>query len=195
MSLYNKLLALSLSILIITLSFFMVSTEKGTSIELEAPLNASCENSKPSGMQFDGRFIDVYGSGGYITIYSEYASSSKPLHYASVFQMIYIERETTPGGKWSTFANYSIDMTSRQFYSTYLNLTPGYFQIKFGTLLDYNNQSQYLNGTLPAQHSAFMILHLPRPTLLFYLILAEIASISVLISLSYLSYRKNRNLF
>ena len=194
MALYNKLIVIAASFLIITLAFLSVSSERGTTVGMTSTVISTFGQTDFNGSWCNVSFIDSYGSGGQLSIYSEYGSPSRPVSYASVFQDISIERGTFSGEKWTPLCTHSINMTNREFYAINLNLSPGYYEIKFGTLLDYNNLTDFYNGTVPALHSAFMLITLPYPALLMDMILVELPSLAALMILYYVEVRKGRNL-
>ncbi|MCL4350900.1 MAG: hypothetical protein M1535_05625 [Candidatus Thermoplasmatota archaeon] len=195
LTLYNKLLALFASFIVVTIAFLIVSSEQGRNVEITAFPNCSYAHNTVSGMHYNSSFLESYGSGGYLSIYSEYASKNKPLTYGSVFQQVIVEKGRSAGKSWTVLCNFTFNMTARGFSQENLHLTPGYYQVKFGTLFVYWNVSDFFNGTLPSLHSAFMEVSLPPPSLLVNMIEIEVLILSILMLLDYARFRKKGDFY
>ncbi len=189
MTLYNKLLAGVAASIIITSAFLIASVENGTNIQITAFPNSSLGQDSGMVLYYNSSFVESYGSGGYLSIYSDYSSNGKPLSYAWVIQQLIVERGTSDGNEWRAQCDRSFNMTGTEFSQAHLNLTPGYYRLEFATMLVYHNASDFYNNTLPALHSAFLDIKLPYPSVLVVTLEIELSILAALLALDYARFR------
>lgn len=187
----KKIVVILVSVIIISLAFLVTAETQGRSLEISAFENSTFNSQSLTGIVYNVSFFDSYGHGGWLQIFSGYASHSSPINYASVFQVIKISRSISDGKAWDMEYNMTFDMSSSNLVQNEVHLTPGYYRIQFGTLVDYNNFSEFKNGTLPPTPYSYANLILPSPSILIELLAFEIFSLAVYVLVWYYFYRKN----
>ncbi|MGP6207173.1 hypothetical protein ACNF42_03960 [Cuniculiplasma sp. SKW3] len=194
MTLYNKIIAIGVSFLIISMGFLFFSINDGKMQDIMAYPNFTYENNTQN-ISYNSSLINSYGYGGILSIFSSYVYPGVELPYAYIFEKIYIKKETLSGNNWVLWKNYSVNMSLKNFYLMNIHLVPGRYKFMFGTLIDYRNQSAFINGTLPPSHNSFMLIDLPYPSILVDLIVIEILLLVLIAILDYRSIlRKNRQI-
>lgn len=194
MTLYNKIITIVVSFLIISMGFLFFTLKDESIQEITAYPNSSFNNST-SNIKYNISLINSYGYGGYLSVFSSYVYPGTQLKYAYIYEKIYIEKENLSGNNWVVWKNFSINMSLKNLYSRHIQLIPGRYKFKFGTLIDYTNLSSFINETLPNSHKSLMIIDLPYPLILVELEASEIFILVIMAILSYRSIlRKNKQI-